>query len=283
MFSPSQDLGLRDAGGSFAQFAGAGRQLLPRAKHLTWEASACYSLVLATAYRMLSASPARPPARQYRPGMGRCRRSRHDGDPAFAGVGGLSIAVVSEDERASTAGSWVPRDINRREFARWGRMPTGRTTNMPSGQKGMRGFGAAFWAARARASRRDRLRAPGADTLTVSRFIVKRGGMIVFCAGTSGFELRVDLRYMWMRQKRLQGSHFANLLQAAQANKLVIERRVDPAMSEVFPVDADSQGAHAHVEDEHKPGNMAVLVSTPTTGLRTFEDAIEESRGKLLG
>jgi crotonyl-CoA carboxylase/reductase len=37
-----------------------------------------------------------------------------------------------------------------------------------------------------------------------------------------------------MRQKRIQGSHFANLLQASQANRLVIERRIDPHMSEVF-------------------------------------------------
>ena len=37
-----------------------------------------------------------------------------------------------------------------------------------------------------------------------------------------------------MRRKRIQGSHFAHLMQAAQANKLVIERRIDPCMSEVF-------------------------------------------------
>ena len=29
------------------------QQCLPRPKHLTWEESACYTLVLATAYRML--------------------------------------------------------------------------------------------------------------------------------------------------------------------------------------------------------------------------------------
>ena len=32
------------------------------------------------------------------------------------------------------------------------------------------------------------------------------------------------------------------------------------------------------MRNEHKPGNMAVLVSAPTTGLRTFEDAIEASQ-----
>jgi crotonyl-CoA carboxylase/reductase len=28
-------------------------------------------------------------------------------------------------------------------------------------------------------------------------------------------------------------------------------------------------------KNEHRPGNMAVLVSSPTTGLRTLDDAIE--------
>jgi crotonyl-CoA carboxylase/reductase len=33
--------------------------------------------------------------------------------------------------------------------------------------------------------------------------------------------------------------------------------------------------------NEHKPGNMAVLVSAPTTGLRTFGDVIETSRARF--
>ena len=48
------------------------------------------------------------------------------------------------------------------------------------------------------------------DTVPTSIFLVDTGGMVVICAGTSGFNATVDLRYLWMRQKRLQGSHFAN-------------------------------------------------------------------------
>ena len=44
--------------------------------------------------------------------------------------------------------------------------------------------------------------------------VVKRGGMVVFCAGTTGYNLTMDARFVWMRQKRIQGSHFANLQQA---------------------------------------------------------------------
>ena len=32
------------------------------------------------------------------------------------------------------------------------------------------------------------------------------------------------------------------------------------------------------MKNQHRPGNMAVLVSAPCTGLRTFEDVIEASK-----
>jgi crotonyl-CoA carboxylase/reductase len=55
MFSPTQRIwGYETPDGSFAQFCRVqARQLMPRPKHLTWEESACYTLTLATAYRML--------------------------------------------------------------------------------------------------------------------------------------------------------------------------------------------------------------------------------------
>jgi crotonyl-CoA carboxylase/reductase len=86
-----------------------------------------------------------------------------------------------------------------------------------------------------------------------------------------------------MHQKRVQGSHFANLMQAAQANKLVVERRIDPCMSEVFPW-AQIPKSHMRMwNNQHKPGNMAVLVSAPTTGLKTIEDTREASAARFGG
>ena len=58
----------------------------------------------------------------------------------------------------------------------------------------------------------------------------------------------------------------------------VLERRLDPCMSEVFPW-SDIPAAHMKMlRNEHKPGNMAVLVSAPGPGYRTFEDAVEATR-----
>ena len=55
MYSDSQRIwGYETPDGSFAQFTNVqSQQLMPRPKHLTWEESACYTLTLATAYRML--------------------------------------------------------------------------------------------------------------------------------------------------------------------------------------------------------------------------------------
>jgi D-arabinose 1-dehydrogenase-like Zn-dependent alcohol dehydrogenase len=93
-----------------------------------------------------------------------------------------------------------------------------------------------------------------------------RGGMVGICAGTSGYNLTMDARYLWMHQKRVQGSHFASLLQTAQPNKLVVERRIDPCMSEVFGWDQIPKAHMRMLRDGHKPGNMAVLVNARRRG-----------------
>ncbi|MDH5490185.1 MAG: zinc-binding dehydrogenase, partial [Rhodospirillaceae bacterium] len=115
---------------------------------------------------------------------------------------------------------------------------------------------------------------PGEQTFPVSCFVVKRGGMVVFCAGTTGFNLTFDARFVWMRQKRIQGSHFANLKQASEANRLVIEKRLDPCMSEVFPWDEIPAAHMKMLANKHKPGNMAVLVQALKPGRKTIADCL---------
>ena len=77
-----------------------------------------------------------------------------------------------------------------------------------------------------------------------------------------------------MRQKRIQGSHFAHLKQASAANQFVLDQRIDPCMSEVFPW-AEISLAHMKMwQNQHKPGNMAVLVNATRRGLHNLEDAL---------
>ena len=43
-----------------------------------------------------------------------------------------------------------------------------------------------------------------------------------------------DLRYHWVRQKRLQGSHGSNDEQARAYNQLVYDGKIDPCRGEVY-------------------------------------------------
>ena len=278
MYSPSQRIwGYETPDGSFAQYTCVqSQQLMPRPKHLTWEESACYTLTLATAYRMLFGHA----PHELRPGQNVLVWGASGGLGSYAiqlinTAGANAIAVISdEDKREFVMGLGAKGVINRKDFDCWGQMPTVNTPEYKQWFDEVRKFGKAIWAITGKGVNVDMVfEHPGEATFPVSTFVVKMGGMVVICAGTTGYNLTLDARYLWMHQKRVQGSHFANLMQAAAANQLMVERRLDPCMSEVFPW-AEIPKAHEKMRlNEHKPGNMAVLVGARSTGLRTIEDA----------
>ena len=285
MFSPSQRIwGYETPDGSFAQFTRVqAQQLMPRPQHLTWEESACYTLTLATAYRMLFGHH----PHELKPGQNVLVWGASGGLGSFAiqlanTAGANAIGVISdEDKRDFVLSLGAKGVINRKDFKCWGQLPKVNTPEYNEWLKEARKFGKAIWEITGKGVSVDMVfEHPGEATFPVSTLVVKKGGMVVICAGTSGFNCTFDVRYMWMHQKRLQGSHFAHLKQASAANKLVIERRIDPGMSEVFPW-AEIPDAHIKMlRNQHKPGNMAVLVSAPNTGLRTFADTIEASKAR---
>jgi len=282
MFSPSQRIwGYETPDGSFAQFTTVqAQQLMPRPKHLTWEESACYTLTLATAYRMLFGhSP-----HDLQPGQNVLVWGASGGLGSYAiqlinTAGANAIGVISDEAKRDFVMSLGAKGvINRKDFVCWGQMPTVSTPEYAVWMGEARKFGKAIWDITGKGVNVDMVfEHPGEATMPVSVFVVKKGGMVVICAGTTGYNLTLDARYLWMNQKRVQGSHFAHLKQAAAANKLMVDRRLDPCMSEVFPW-AEIPAAHVKMRrNEHKPGNMAVLVQTPRAGLRTFEDTQEAS------
>ena len=281
MLSPSQRIwGYETPDGSFAQFCRVqSRQLMARPRHLTWEESGCYVLTLATAYRMMFGH--RPHI--LRPGhnvlvWGGAGGLGSMAIQLIATAGANAIAVISDDEKRDFVLSLGAKAaINRSEFDCWGQCPDiDDAEGYGAYAKKVREFGKAIWAVTGKGKDVDFVfEHPGEVTFPVSCFVVKRGGMVVFCAGTTGYNLTFDARFVWMRQKRIQGSHFANLKQAAQANHLMVERRIDPCMSEVFAWE-DIPKAHMKMRrNEHLPGNMAVLVQAKRPGLHTLEDAQE--------
>src|SRR6478752_815096 len=278
MFSPSQRIwGYETPDGSFAQFCRVqSRQLMKRPAHLTWEESACYTLTLATAYRMLFGHA----PHTIKPGDNVLIWGASGGPGVFgvqlcAASGANAIGVISdESKRDYVLGLGAKGVINRKEFNCWGQMPKVNSPEYTEWTKEARKFGKAIWDITGKKDVDIVFEHPGEATFPVSCLVAKRGGMIVFCAGTSGFNITFDARYVWMRQKRVQGSHFAHLKQASAANQFVLDRRIDPCMSDVFPWDKIPLAHELMRTNRHKPGNMAVLVNTPRLGLRNLDDVI---------
>ena len=132
---------------------------------------------------------------------------------------------------------------------------------------GARSFGKAIWDILGeRTNPKIVFEHPGEATLPTSGFVCALGGMVVVCAGTTGYNVTLDLRYHWMHQKRLQGSHVANDDEASAVNELVIQKKVDPCLSETYDFE---QIGHAHQlmhENKHPSGNMACLVNATSRG-----------------
>jgi crotonyl-CoA carboxylase/reductase len=91
--------------------------------------------------------------------------------------------------------------------------------------------------------------------------------MVVICAGTTGYNVTLDLRHHWMRQKRLQGSHLSNDEQAIAVTKLVAAGEVSPNLSATYTFDDIPECHQLMLENTHPCGNMGVLVNAPRAGL----------------
>lgn len=280
MYSPTQRIwGYETPDGSFSQFTRVqSQQLMPRPKHLTWEESACYTLTLATAYRMLFGHE----PHDLKPGQNVLVWGASGGLGSYAiqlinTAGANAIGVISDESKREFVMDLGAKGVlNRKDFNCWGQLPKVGSDEYATWFAETRKFGKAIWEITGKGVNVDMVfEHPGESTFPVSTFVVKKGGMVVICAGTTGFNLTFDVRYMWMHQKRLQGSHFAHLKQASAANKLMLERRLDPCMSEVFAWNDLPEAHMKMLRNEHKPGNMSVLVQAPKTGLRTLEDALE--------
>src|SRR5205085_12592153 len=100
-----------------------------------------------------------------------------------------------------------------------------------------------------------------------SEFVCATGGMIVICAGTTGYNVTLDLRYHWMRQKRFQGSHLSNDVAAAAIVKLVTDDLVKPCLSQTYRFDEIPHCHQLMLGNMHPHGNMGVLVNATASGL----------------
>jgi crotonyl-CoA reductase len=117
----------------------------------------------------------------------------------------------------------------------------------------------------------------GRATFGISLFVVGRGGVVVTCGSSTGFRHEYDNRYLWMKLKRVVGSHGANLQEQWECNRLIESGRVVPTVSEVYPL-AEVGEAVRQVRNNGHIGKVAVLCLAPQEGLGVTDP---ELRGRI--
>jgi crotonyl-CoA reductase len=238
-------------------------QLMPKPAHLTWEEAAAPGLVNSTAYRQL---------------VSRNGAGMKQGDTVliwgasgglgsyatqFALNGGATpVCVVSSPQKAeicramgaeliidrSAEGYKFWRDEHNQDPKEWKRFG-GRIRELTGGDDPDIVF-----------------EHPGRETFGASVYVARKGGTIVTCASTSGFEHSYDNRYLWMNLKRIVGSHFANYRESFEANRLIAKGLIHPTLSKVYPLDETGQAAMDVHTNSHQ-GKVGVLGLAPEEGL----------------
>ena len=102
-------------------------------------------------------------------------------------------------------------------------------------------------------------------------FTVKPFGKVVICAGTTGYQLDFDVRYLWMRQKQIIGSHFANAYECMRANQLMAEGKVRPVLSQTMGFEGVPT-AHQLMHENKHLGKISILVGATSEDEGRVED-----------
>ena len=270
--APSQKIwGYETTWGSFAQFTKVqAQQLLPRPQNLTWEEAASYGLVYFTAFRML---------------ISQCELQAGHRVLIWGAAGGLGVfatqlckltgadcvGVVSSDDKGRLVEELgAVGHINRQEYD--GMMRRGGES--PEEEK-----------ARFKESRRFAKAVSevlggqpdvvfehvGQATFPTSVLVAKTFGKVVICAATTGYNLDFDVRYLWMRQKQIIGSHFANAWECTKANQLIEQGRIRPVLWRTMGFDGVGE-AHQLMRENKHLGKIAILVGAEKEGLGKAEE-----------
>jgi crotonyl-CoA carboxylase/reductase len=264
--APSQRIwGYETTWGSFAQFTKVqAQQLLARPQNLTWEEAASYGLVYFTAYRML---------------IDQCKLQAGHRVLIWGAAGGLGVfaiqlcraagaecvGVVSSEEKGRLCLELGATGyINRNEYA--GMMRRGDET--PAEEKARFAESRRF----AKAVKEILGQPPdivfehvGKATFPTSVFCVRPFGKVVICAGTTGYNLDFDVRHLWMRQKQIIGSHFANAYECMKANELIEQALIRPVLWRTMGFDGVPEAHQLMLENQHL-GKIAILVGATEEG-----------------
>jgi crotonyl-CoA carboxylase/reductase len=257
--------------GSFAQFTLVqAQQLLKKPKQLSWEVAASYGLVYFTAYRMLVDRA------RVRPGENVLIWGASGGLGIFAVqitklLGATSVGIVSSASKGELAKRFgCDHVIDRTELPGLAFRPDETPEQSKARAEATKKLGKKFWEAIGEKKGPDVVfEHVGQETFPASVFLANRMGRIVICGATTGFQLSFDVRHLWMRQKSIVGSHFANAEECQRANELVHQGKIKPVLTETYSY-ARIPEAHDLMHLNKHMGTIACLVCAPREGITSY-------------
>jgi crotonyl-CoA reductase len=259
-------------------------QMLPKPAHLTWEEAAVSPLCAGTAYRMLVSDR----GAQMKQGDIVLIWGASGGLGSYAiqfvkNGGGIPVAVVSSAQKeAAVRTLGCDLVINRAEL--------GITDDIADDPRRVVETGKKLAKLVVEKAGRDPdivFEHTGRVTFGISVIVARRGGTVVTCGSSSGYLHTYDNRYLWMKLKKIIGSHGANYEEQQATNRLLESGALVPAMSAVYPL-AKAAEACRIVQTSQQVGKVAVLCMAPEPGLGVTDPDLrgrigEDRLNPLLG
>lgn len=228
--------GLRRQGGYAERIVSPARNCFPKPAHLTFEEAASMPLVFLTAWHML---------------VGRVGLRAGETVLVLAAGSGVGIAAVqiakmlgavviataSSDaklEKARALGADQLIQYERDDFAAEARRLTGK-----------RGVDVVF-------------EHTGAATWEKSIASLARGGRLVTCGATSGFEGRTDLRALFAKHISIHGSYMGRLAEFDEVMKHIRSGVLHPVVDRVLPL-GQARAAHEAMERREQFGKIVLV------------------------
>jgi NADPH:quinone reductase-like Zn-dependent oxidoreductase len=99
----------------------------------------------------------------------------------------------------------------------------------------------------------------GAATWNKSMESLCPTGRLVTCGATTGYDVRLDLRYLFSKQYALYGSYMGTMGELHRVLKFVFDGSFQPVIDSVFPM-SEIRAAHSRLEDKERFGKIVVTL-----------------------
>ena len=99
----------------------------------------------------------------------------------------------------------------------------------------------------------------GVATWEESLKSLKPAGTLVTCGATTGFDAKIDLRFLFVRQLNLLGSFMGTMGELHDVMKLVFSGKLKPVIDKTFPLQ-EARAAHEYLQSSEMFGKVVLTV-----------------------